>query len=434
MLTRYMNHNRFYQSLEAFETTDPHLSTLSQRRYQYHFNWWERLSSHTPGIYILTGGRQVGKSTSCKQMILHYLQEKIVSPERIFYLPCDEIYDPNTLSQTIRFFLEQATSFFLLIIDEITFVKHWERAIKALADEGYFQRGICLLTGSDLFILKEAAMSFPGRRGSADPTDFHLYPLSFRAYVQLLESDADPSLDKLRTYFQDYLSCGGYLSAINDWAEYGIIQPATYLTYEQWIRGDFIKQRKQEHTLSSVLLALMTVASSQVSYSKLTQKIGTLNKDTCIDYCHLLERMGVILSLKAYDQNKKEGAPRKDQKFHFQDPFIYHTLLRWLKRETGCTLLLQESTLVEASVASHCAQRGRTYYFKGQGEIDVIWLHDQKTEALEVKWTNQLHTYDLKMLRSFPNALILTKNPVIGKKEGIDAEPVYKYLYNLKDI
>ena len=53
---------------------------------------------------------------------------------------------------------------FLLIIDEVTFVKDWDRVIKALADEGLFEHGLCILTGSDCLILKEAAQRFPGRR------------------------------------------------------------------------------------------------------------------------------------------------------------------------------------------------------------------------------------------------------------------------------
>ena len=53
------------------------------------------------------------------------------------------------------------------------------QGLKALADEGAVQSGLCLLTGSDSAILKEATMRFPGRRGNAAITDFHLYPLTF---------------------------------------------------------------------------------------------------------------------------------------------------------------------------------------------------------------------------------------------------------------
>src|SRR3989304_7730775 len=150
MLDQYINHNRFQESLSTFVKMDPHLRALSKLRYQYTADWWQDLDIAMPGIYILTGGRQVGKSTSCKLLIKHCLQNKMIVSENVFYLPCDEIFDASHLARILRNFLDQALpNQFLLIIDEITFVKNWDRIIKALADEGYFTKGICLLTGSD---------------------------------------------------------------------------------------------------------------------------------------------------------------------------------------------------------------------------------------------------------------------------------------------
>ena len=244
MLNTYAIHNQFIKGIENFIKQDPHLNALSQLKYQHSADWWKELKLNVPGIYILTGGRQIGKSTSCKLLMKHCLQKKLFSKDSIFYLPCDEIYDAKQLGQTIRFFLDQVISkHFLIIIDEITFVKNWDRVIKALADEGYFKRGLCLLTGSDTLILKEAAMRFPGRRGQSSKIDFHLYPLSFFEYVELLSQKANISNEKLFKLFKDYLVCGGYLTAINDFDKNGKINESIYLTYEQWIRGDFLKKK-----------------------------------------------------------------------------------------------------------------------------------------------------------------------------------------------
>ena len=121
--------------------------------------------------------------------------------------------------------------------------------IKSLADQGRFSRGICLLTGSDALILKEAAMSFPGRRGNSSQTDFHISPRSFFEYVNLLEpKNKKNDNEKLSVLFNQYLQCGGYLRAINDLAEHGHVLPATLQTYEQWIRGDFLRKGKKKDT------------------------------------------------------------------------------------------------------------------------------------------------------------------------------------------
>lgn len=212
-------------------------------------------------------------------MLIQYcIENQNFSPEAIFYLPCDEIFDAKQLGEVLRTILADMTSSrFLLIIDEITYVKDWDRVIKALADEGYFHQGICLLTGSDTLILKEAAMRFPGRRGAAAQTDFHLYPLSFSEYMKLQTSQA-PDPKKLYGFFKKYLLCGGYLRAINDLAQYGEVTGSTFLTYEQWLRGDFLKQGKHQETLLTLLRSLLQIGVSQISYSALTQKMGLVSK------------------------------------------------------------------------------------------------------------------------------------------------------------
>ena len=424
-------HNLFKESNEDFLQKDPQLRALSKLPYQHSSDWWSDLSLDTPGVYILSGGRQVGKSTSCKLLIKHCLEKNIFSPNNILYLPCDEIYDAKELSQAIRFFLNSTeNNLFLLIIDEITFVKNWDRVIKSLADEGYFTRGLCILTGSDTLILKEAAMRFPGRRGTAAQTDFHLYPLTFEEFVKLRTHNQQPADEEMQNLFKDYLRCGGYLRAINDLAQNGEVSPATFQTYEQWIRGDFLKQGRNENYLLSILQALVKIGVSPISYSGITQKIGLMSKETCIDYIKLLERMDILIELQAFDQNKKHGFPRKDRKFHFFDPFIQHTIHRWLIREGFSNGQSLESTLVEACVASHCYRFGKVFYLKGQGEIDVIWLRHPSYECIEVKWSNQIRPNDLKMLKQFKNSFILGKTAQQGNIEGIEVLPIYSFLYN----
>lgn len=434
MLNTVAKHNRFHEAgLKGFQQSDPHLRALSQLTHQYASAWWHDLSLQSPGIYILTGGRQIGKSTSCKLLIAHCLQKKLFQSKNILYLPCDEIFDAKELSTKVRFFLENTNDEnFLLIIDEVTFVKDWERVIKALADEGYFRQGLCILTGSDTLILKEAAMSFPGRRGNADQVDFHIYPLTFSEYVNLIHEKTTPSIKKLSDYFNGYLQCGGYLRAINDFAAHKKILPATFLIYEQWIRGDFLKHNKREDILLSLLQALFSIGVSQASYATITQKMGLVSKDTVIDYCELLERMDVLFYLQSFDQNKNLGFPKKDRKFHFIDPFIYRTLHNWLQKEGYVNMLESESIIVEACVASHCYRLGKTFYFKGQGEVDVIWLRDKKINAIEVKWTNQVRPNDLKTLKHFKNSIILCKGIREGMENDITVMPVSQFLYQQK--
>src|SRR4026207_1352905 len=115
--------------------------------------------------------------------------------------------------------------------------------------------------------------------------------------------------------------------------------------------------------------------------------------------------MDILIDLLAFDQNKKQGFPKKDRKLHFFDPFIQRTIYQWLRREGLLNEYDFEAALVEACVASHCYRLGKTFYFKGQGEIDIIWLAGNKIYPIEVKWSNQVRANDLKTLKHFPNGL-----------------------------
>ncbi|MFX8945921.1 hypothetical protein ABTN08_19910, partial [Acinetobacter baumannii] len=85
---------------------------------------------------------------------------------------------------------------------------------------------------------QEARVRFPGRRGKASEVNFHLHPLSFSEVVRLKHPAVlSPAIDLLYSEWGNYLLHGGYLTAINDMAEYGTILPATLSTYSDWIRG-----------------------------------------------------------------------------------------------------------------------------------------------------------------------------------------------------
>jgi predicted AAA+ superfamily ATPase len=337
MLEIYSSHNRFKTSFEEFIRYDPHLSSLAKLKYQHHTCWWQELSLDIPGIYILTGGRQVGKSTSCKQLIKYALENQYFTNTQIYYIACDEIYDAKDLSKILRLIVgDFGVGNFLLVIDEITFVKNWDRVIKAMADEGLFENIICILTGSDSLIQKEATQRFPGRRGLAPRVDFHLYPLSFKEFVALKQQQ-NCSLEQLYKLFNEYLISGGYLRAINDLAQHGKILDATFIT---------------------------------------------------------------------------------------------RTVCRYLKDNANFAVQLKEANLIESIVASHCKRVARSFYYKGLGEIDVIMMQENQIQAIEVKWSNQIRSADLKLLKEFPESVILHKQPTVGNIDHIASKAVYYYLAN----
>ena len=220
---RFLPHNFHWQSIKQFIDFDPQLRKLSKQFYVHTPSLLQKIPVNISGIYTLGGGRQIGKTTLLKQW-MRLLIEKNINPKSIFFLTGEVIYDHLSLIQIISQYLEQiptsSSSMIYIIVDEITYIKNWDQGVKYLADTGILENVQLVLTGSDLIFIQEARMRFPGRRGSSDVVDFHLYPLSFFEFVNLkLNTTEEPAIDVLFQEFENYLSHGGFLTAINDQAK-----------------------------------------------------------------------------------------------------------------------------------------------------------------------------------------------------------------------
>ncbi len=188
----------------------------------------DQLPSKEPGIYTLEGGRQIGKTTLLKQWMAKLLKEG-TPPECIAFLSGELIEDYHSLLHLLRFQLESMPKNQLnfLIIDEVSYIRDWDKAIKYAADAGMLRKTVLMLTGSDCTFIREAKMRFPGRRGKADQVDFHLFPLSYREYITLVKAVkiknqySEKERETLYDHFEQYLIHGGYLTAINDLAMRG---------------------------------------------------------------------------------------------------------------------------------------------------------------------------------------------------------------------
>jgi predicted AAA+ superfamily ATPase len=335
-----------------------------------------------------------------------------------------------------------------LIVDEVTYIKDWDKGVKYLADAGMLENVVLMLTGSDLVIIREARMRFPGRRGASETVDFHLYPLSFREYVKLKSSfDSDEFnrfedsraeastglMDRLFVDFENYLVHGGYLTAINDFATHQRILPATLATYSDWIRGDVLKRNKRENYLLEILSAIIKRYGSQLTWNALAGDLSIDHPKTVSDYIELLASMDAVFVQPAIREDKRTAAPKKAKKVLFTDPFIFHAVNCWLnpvddpfnKRVMPVLADRQwSSKLTEACVAAHYRRRYPTFYIKSKGEVDVAYVSENRIWPIEIKWTRQLRPKQIKQIARYPNGRILTRSKIKGEIQGVPTEPL----------
>ncbi len=446
---RFFPHNTHLDDPGLFVERDPHLRQLQQQLLVFRSHLLDKLPRHEPGIYTVAGARQIGKTTLMKQWMAELLQSG-VAPKRIAYLTGELIDDHHSLVRLVTETLDEMPTADVryLLLDEVTYIRDWDKGIKYLADAGLLENVVMFLSGSDLVIIKDARMRFPGRRGTAGTVDFHFYPLTFLETVKLkqrftadelgrvMNPEVKPTIaaiDILYEEFELYLVHGGFLTAINDVARHKRIMPATLYTYSDWIRGDVLKRGKQEHYLREVLEAMVKRYGSQVTWNNLARELSIDHPKTVADYVALLSSMDAAFVQAALVEDRLAAAPKKARKLMFADPFIFHAVRAWL---TPCKDPYADQVkfvvsdpkwagkLAEACVVTHYRRYYPTYYIKAEGEVDVAYVYQNRFWPVEVKWTTQLRPKDLKQITKYPNGRILTKSRQHGKIHGIPAEPL----------
>ncbi|MHB8835204.1 MAG: ATP-binding protein [Candidatus Methylomirabilia bacterium] len=446
MDSRFIPHNAHRDGLEAFRDRDPQLRSLAALPLVHTPGLLDSLPRTLPGIYTLGGGRQVGKTTLLKQWMARLLSSGVV-PESVIFLTGELIDDHHAL---VRLLSEELTTMpgplQFVLLDEVTYIRDWDRAVKYLADAGLLERVVLLLTGSDLSFLKDARSALPGRRGAADVTDFHLYPLSFREATALGGRVPDLAtavalgaavrkeiVDILFEEFEQYLVHGGYLTAMNDLARFGEVRAATLATYHEWLRGDVLKRGKRESYLREVLAAIVNRYGSQVSWNALAQDLSIDHPKTVADYVELLASMDAVFIQPALLEDKLSAAPKKPKKIVFADPFIFHAVRHWLSPTTAAPRdqiqaavsdPIWAGRLAEACVATHLRRYFPTYYIKAEGEVDVAVIREGCFWPIEVKWTGQLRPKDLKQIGKYRNGIIWARVRSPHNLQGVPVEPL----------
>jgi len=455
MDSRFANYNLHQLDPSNYWDLDNHLRALKSQPFVYHHPVINELPKDIPGIYTIGGGRQIGKTTLLKQWIAELIENN-TPPEAIGFFTGELIDDHHALVKILQEFISEASNhkFQYIIIDEITYVQNWDKAIKFAADAGYFERAIVVLTGSDLTMMQSAKMTFPGRRGIADKVDFHIYSLSFKEFMTLKNSipdlqniiDDENNLTHEITHilykeFSEYLLHGGYLTAINDIAKYETILPATLKVYTDWIVGDMLKRGKQESYVREILFAIIKSYSDQVTWQSLSQAMSIDSHNTVADYCQLLATMDALFIQSALQVDKLTAAPKKARKITFTDPFIYHAVKYWLSPVENpfeqITHDIQDSDiaadLVEATVSNYFRRFYPTYYIKStSGEIDVAYIKEKMYWPIEVKWRNQLRPDDIKLIAKYPRGTVYAKTQSTRKINDLTVIPLPYAL--LKDV
>lgn len=291
----------------------PQLEEIKNHPFQFHAEFGLDSLPDQPGLILIRGARQFGKSTWLEQKIYQTLKEK--GPGSALYFNGDDIYTIDDLmSEIVRHLATLPKSVLVprIFIDEITSILHWEKALKRLYDSGETRRSLIITTGSKAIDLRRGTERLPGRKGRLERTNFLFTPVSYRQFKEKC-SKVFSQEDLLYAY----LLTGGSPLAINELAKTGKVPEYVIELTRDWIYGECAAQGRSRNLINWVIHALSVRGGAPVPLTKLAEESGSANNTVVRGYVELLADLLCLSIAMPVEGTSGRPVPRKAYKYHW---------------------------------------------------------------------------------------------------------------------
>lgn len=407
-------------------------------------NWLDE-----PEILILSGARQVGKTSILYQLIDWLIRSGHVGPDGIYYFNLD-------LSGISEFLEDQGSFLRFLDAEKGRNIFVFIDEVQRLPDPGIFIKALQDLRLPIKFILTGSS-SLDIRTRTHEPLTgrkqvFHIEALSFSEYVKTVPPLSSlPALEP-----QNYsIYIGALNDALNDYGLYGGY-PAAVLTddpekkilklneiFSSYLEKDIAGFLKVENILAfRKLTTLLSVQQGGlVNIQELSSTLG-LHRETITRYIYYLEETFVIKRLTPFFSNPRTELS-KMPKIYFADAG-----LRNLAMGSFSDLRTRSDTgkIMEGIVASHVfrnrllSHRVNYWRTKSGAEVDFIISGVKPVQSIEVKSGILKHVTISRGYRSFlskysPEKSILLNSTIWSEKEinGYTVEAIPTAVFLLRE-
>jgi predicted AAA+ superfamily ATPase len=296
----------------------PKMDQLATERFVFNMDFGLAVLPIDPGVIMVRGARQYGKSTWLQSEIKKTVET--YGPGSAFYLNGDELRDGQMLTEQIRLLLplySTGTPVRRLFIDEITAVKGWTKALKAVLDSGELSRVLLVTTGSKAADLRHGAERLPGRKGRLERTVYIYTPLPFPEFKRVCASAIQEA-----HLIPAYLLSGGSPPACAAIAATGHIPDYIIEMVRDWIYGDFAAGGRSRSMLLGVLDCLYRFAGTPVGQAKLAREAGLANNTVAAGYIEALADLMCVAPSLAWDADHQRSNRRRPCKFHMTNQLV----------------------------------------------------------------------------------------------------------------
>ena len=295
----------------------PRLEALQAAPYRFKTRFGLDELPRQPGLILVRGARQYGKSTWLEEQIRQTLAEH--GPGTAFYVNGDELRSVSDLIEAIRSLLplfSPAAQLRRLFIDEITAIENWETGLKRLVDSGELRDVLVVTTGSKAADLRHGSERLPGRKGRLDRTAYLFAPVSFAEFRRVC--GAALGTDTLAAY----LLSGGSPLACGELAATRRLPEYTIEITRDWIYGEFAATGRKRAALLGVLECLHRFGGTPVGQAKLAREAGLANNTVAAGYIELLMDLLCVAAAHPWDPSKGRVNRRRPCKYHFTNTLV----------------------------------------------------------------------------------------------------------------
>ena len=346
---------------------------------------------------LVTGSRQVGKSTLLKKLF----------PARKYVTLDDPFLEQQAKENGWMFMTLNPPP---VVIDEVQHAPELFRYIKMRCDETD-ERGLFCLSGSQQFkLMKGVSETLSGRIAIIELNGLSLreiqrdgFSLPFLPTMEYVQARGKTAQAPKNIW--EIIHRGSYPELQNpelDWASYYGNYVKTYL--ERDVRA--LSAVQDLDSFRNFIIAAAARTGEVLNYSKIASEIGK-DAATIKNWISILEASGIVYLLEPYARSALKRAV-KTPKLYFRDTGLVCYLTRWLSPETlayGAMSGHIFETFAVSEILKSFANNGQDYryfvsYYRGhdklkqkidgkvvemEGEIDLIIEADGVLHPVEIK-------------------------------------------------
>ena len=348
-------------------------------------------------VVLVTGPRQVGKSTLLKQELKNFE-----------YVTLDDMMELDLAKNNPSLFFKNHN--LPLIIDEVQYAPNLFRQIKLIIDNNELKGQICI-TGSQTYeLMQNVSESLAGRIGILELEGFSIRETLGIDYLKPFLPDADyiqERKEKIKSYDNvwNYIFRGSLPEMQNPKMDWNLFYSSYIKSYiERDVRN--LMNIKDEALFYKFMVSLAARTGMLFNASDIANTLG-VNLKTVQSWISILEASGLIFFLRPYENNLLKRAV-KTPKIYFFDTGLVCNLVGWdsskvaqngaMSGELFETFVISE--IVKSYLNSGMDKRNLYFYRDGnQKEIDLIIHKNGNLYPVEIK---KSASPSIGMAKTFP--------------------------------